>query len=129
MQRIGHARNAIEGRAVQESLQHETGGADLEVIGEKRQVGVTDNHMKSAETVVVRMRFIAGIYDGTALHGINTLQLREKVGPLGDLKTMLDELIFFFPAIFSRAAIDLAGNEERNDRLTQHVPGEGARHE
>src|SRR5262249_31408198 len=65
---------------------------------------------------------IAGIDNGPALHGIDALELEEKITSLRDLKSRFQKAIFLFPAEFAGATNNLACHQERDQRLAQSLP-------
>ena len=68
------------------------------------------------------MRFVAGVYQRTPLHGVNALQLGKKIAPLGDLETRLDESVLVFPTVLAGAAENLAGDKKCLNAHRQRVP-------
>src|SRR3954468_16801657 len=129
MKRVRDPRNAFQRRAIQQRLQDKAGRPDFEIVRIKREIRVPNNDVETAEAIIVGMGFIPRIYNRTALHCVNALQFRKKVRSLRDLEAMLHELVFFLPAVFARAAINLTRYEEGNDRLAKDIPRKRPWHE
>src|ERR1700742_4390723 len=83
--------------------------------------------MKASETGGISVRLVACIYQRPTLHRVDALQLGEKITTLRDLKTGLDEMVLFFPAVFARTAENLPRHEKTLDARGQLRPRQRAR--
>ena len=58
------------------------------------------------------MRFVTGIDNRTSLHGVDALELAEKIAALGYLKLMGNKTIFLFNRKLTSSRKNLASHQE-----------------
>lgn len=122
---LGEAGPGVTG-LMEDGFEDQGGGAGFQPGGEGGEIGVAEDDMEPAPEVGVGVRFVAGIDKGTALHGIDALQLGEKITALGDLEVVGKEAVFGFDGELAGAGEDLSGDQEGLDGIGEEVPGEGA---
>ena len=76
-------------RTLLDDVEHQCGGADLEIGGRLRQVGVADDDVQSAVLVGVGVRLVAGVDDAALERGLQADLDLDVVGALGQLEAGL----------------------------------------